>query len=87
MRCMDQADILHSLSLIVRHYAAATLSLKLTRSFDACRLLVMGCMACVADAAMRVPACDRPVRPHHQRSPGEKWRPVDRMMGGRRPRE
>ena len=45
-----QADLLRNLALVVRHYAAACLSLRATRSFDAARILVAACAATVADA-------------------------------------
>ena len=57
---VDQADILRSLDMLCRHYSSASLSLTATRSFDAVRMLVMGCMACVADAVMRIVAFDDP---------------------------
>lgn len=43
-----------------RHFAAASLSLKVTRSFDAVRMLTMSCLAALADVVMRVKACDTP---------------------------
>lgn len=43
-----------------RHFAAAALSLKVTRSFDAVRMLTMSCLAALADVVMRVKACDTP---------------------------
>lgn len=46
--------------LISRHFAAASLSLKVTRSFDAVRMLTMSCLAALADVVMRVKACDTP---------------------------
>ena len=56
----DQADMLRSMDMLCRHYSSASLSLNATRSFDAVRMLVMGCMACVSDAIMRIAACDDP---------------------------
>lgn len=46
--------------LISRHFAAASLSLKVTRSFDAVRMLTMSCLAALTDVVMRVIACDTP---------------------------
>lgn len=46
--------------MISRHFAAASLSLKVTRSFDAVRMLTMSCLAALADVVMRVKACDTP---------------------------
>jgi hypothetical protein len=60
IRYADQADMLRHLHLISRHYAAAALSLNVTRSFDACRILTMACMSAVADSVMRKSATDSP---------------------------
>ncbi|CAM9225977.1 unnamed protein product, partial [Phaeothamnion confervicola] len=60
MRYDTQANILRQLDLLCRHFAAASLSLKITRSFDAVRMLTMSCLAAVADVVMRVKACDFP---------------------------
>lgn len=46
--------------LVSRHFAAASLSLKVTRSFDAVRMLTMSCLAALTDVVMRVVACDTP---------------------------
>lgn len=46
--------------LVSRHFAAASLSLKVTRSFDAVRMLTMSCLAALTDVVMRVIACDTP---------------------------
>ena len=59
MRYADQADILRLLDMLCRQYAAVSLSLNITRSFDATRMLVLGIMACIADRVLRIPACDR----------------------------
>jgi hypothetical protein len=48
------------MGLLCRHFVSASLSLKVTRSFDAVRMLTMACMATVADVVMRVEACDTP---------------------------
>ena len=43
-----------------RHFAACCFSIRVTRSFDAVRLVVVGCLATIADAVMRIPTCDVP---------------------------
>ena len=60
MRYETQADLLRMLNLLCRHYATATLSIKLTRAGDAARILVFACMAAVCDAVLRKVACDIP---------------------------
>jgi hypothetical protein len=60
MPCYLQSDLMHQLHLLTMHYAAVAASLPTTRHVDATRLLVLGCLACVADAVLRVAACDRP---------------------------
>ena len=55
-----QAEILRWLSLLTRHFAAASLSVPLTASFDAVRMLTFAAMAAVADAVLRMVACDAP---------------------------
>ena len=60
MRYETQADILRLTALLGRHFATAALSLKVTRSFDAVRILTMACMATIVDVVMRVKACDIP---------------------------
>jgi hypothetical protein len=60
LRYADQADIMRSLNMLCRHYTAVSLSLSPTQSFDAVRMLVLGCIACLADAVMRITACDNP---------------------------
>ena len=60
MRYETQADLLRLLSVVAQHFASASLSLRLTRSFDAVRILVMACIVTVADAIMRIVACDVP---------------------------
>lgn len=62
--------------LVSRHFAAASLSLKVTRSFDAVRMLTMSCLAALADVVMRVKACDTPSACSLQysgRAQGESW--------------
>ena len=51
MRLLDQ---------LARQFSAAVLSLRVTQSFDAERLLTMACMATIADCVMRVKASDVP---------------------------
>jgi hypothetical protein len=60
MRYETQADILRLLELIGRHYCSSSLSLRVTRSFDAARIVTMACIATVADAVARKLACDVP---------------------------
>jgi hypothetical protein len=60
VRYETQVDVLRNLCLLSRHYSAACLSLKVTQSFDAARILTMACMATVADAVIRQKACDIP---------------------------
>jgi hypothetical protein len=60
MRYADQADILRQLNLVCRHFSVASLSLKVTRSFDAARILTMAAIATVADAVLRIKASDVP---------------------------
>ena len=60
IRYADQADILRLLDMLCRQYCAVSLSLNVTRSFDAVRMLILGCMACVGDCVLRMTACDRP---------------------------
>ena len=55
-----QAEILRWLSLLCRHFAAASLALPLSASSDAARTLTFGAMAAVADAVVRIAACDAP---------------------------
>ena len=55
IRHETQADILRLLSMLSRHYAASCLSLKVTRSFDATRILTFAAIAAIA----RIPVCPR----------------------------
>ena len=55
-----QADLLRLLSMICRHFAACAFSIRVTRSFDAVRLVVVACLATLADALMRIRASDVP---------------------------
>ena len=60
MRYETQADILRLLSSLTQHYAAVSLSLTVTRSFDATRMCTLGAIAAVTDVVLRVEACDVP---------------------------
>jgi hypothetical protein len=60
IRYETQADILRLLSMLSRHFATASLSVKATRSGDAIRMLTFACMATVADAVFRKCATDIP---------------------------
>ena len=60
MRHETQANILHLLSMLSQHFATASLSVKITRSGDAIRMLTFACMATVGDATLRKIACDIP---------------------------
>ena len=62
LKYSDQVDILRLLMMISRHFTACALSLNLTRSFDATRVLTMSCMATIADAVIRIRASDIPSR-------------------------
>ena len=56
---VGQVDLLRIIRLLARHYASCAMSLKVTRSFDAARILVMSAMATIADALVRVQVCGR----------------------------
>ncbi len=60
IRYETQADIMKLLSQLARHFAAASLSVNITRSGDAVRMLTFSCMACIGDAVLRTIACDTP---------------------------
>jgi hypothetical protein len=60
MRYETQSDTLRLLNMLCRHFAAASLSVKLTRSGDAMRILVFACMSTICDATLRKIACDIP---------------------------
>jgi hypothetical protein len=62
MRYETQADILRLLNMLCRHFATASLSVKITRSGDAIRMLVFSCMATICDATLRKIACDIPAQ-------------------------
>lgn len=57
-----QVEILRSLGLVARHFAACCMSIKVTRSFDSTRILTMSCIAAVADQVIRILASDIPSR-------------------------
>ena len=58
----QQLGILLMLKRITEHFAASALSLDHTRSLDAVRIVVSGCIAAVADVVMRQIATDKPSR-------------------------
>lgn len=60
LRRETQVDLLDLLRRMSRHLACVALSLKVTRSLDAARILANGCIAVVADAVLRRPATDMP---------------------------
>ena len=60
MRYETQAQLLRLLHQIAKHHAAASLCLELTRELDAARIVATACVAAIADAVMRVRACDTP---------------------------
>ena len=60
MRYETQADILNLLNQLCKHFAAASLSVKATRSGDAIRILTFSCMATICDVTLRKLACDIP---------------------------
>ena len=60
MKYERQIDLLRMLRLLCRHFTAACMSLRVTRSFDASRILTMAAMASMADVLLRVRASDVP---------------------------
>ena len=48
-----QVDLLRLVSLLASHLGAAALSLRVTRSFDAARIVTLGCLTAIADALAR----------------------------------
>jgi hypothetical protein len=60
IRYETQADLLRLLSMLSRHFATASLSVKATRSGDAIRMLTCACMATIGDALLRKIATDVP---------------------------
>ena len=55
-----QAEILRSLNLLLRHFSAASLSISVTQTFDAARLLTVANFAAIADATLRLKVFDAP---------------------------
>ena len=55
MRRETQSDLLRLLRSVAQHFAAASLSLRATRDFDASRILTMAALSAVSDAVMRKP--------------------------------
>lgn len=53
-----QLDIIRLVHHLVTHFAAASMSLRMSRAFDASRILTLACMTAVADAVMRIRATD-----------------------------
>ena len=55
-----QSEILRSLNLLLRHFSAAALSISVTQTFDAARLLTIANFAAIADATLRLKVADAP---------------------------
>jgi len=55
-----QAEILRTLNLLLRHFSAAALSISVTQTFDAARLLTIANFAAIADAVLRLRVDDAP---------------------------
>ena len=55
-----QAEILRSLNLLLRHFSAAALSISVTQTFDAARLLTVANFAAIADATLRLKVTNAP---------------------------
>ena len=62
LRYSDQVDIMRSLNRCARHFLACAVSVRVTRAFDAARVLTVSCMAVIADTLMRCVASDVPSR-------------------------
>lgn len=60
IRYETQADLLRLLNMVGRHFAACCFSVRATRAFDAVRLVVVACIATLADVLMRLRAVDVP---------------------------
>jgi Ca2+-binding EF-hand superfamily protein len=60
MRYEQQALLLRMIHLVTRHYAAASMAVRVTRDYDARRLLTLGLIAAVGDRVARIVACDTP---------------------------
>ena len=55
-----QVELMEILQRITEHFAAAALSIQLSRPFDAVCIVVTGCLAAVADSIVRKRAIDQP---------------------------
>ena len=60
VRYETQVDLLRLISLLIRHFASACMSLRVSASFDASRILTMACMATISDVVIRQRASDHP---------------------------
>jgi len=60
MRFETQVDLLRSIWIVSRHFAAVCMSLKVTKSFDASRILTVASMASIVDVIIRQRATDIP---------------------------
>ena len=60
LRYETQVDLLRLLHRVSQHYSIAALSLRVDRAFDGARILTMACIATIADAVLRLEACDVP---------------------------
>ena len=60
IRYETQADLLRLLNLLGRHFATSCFSVRATRAVDAVRLVVVACIATLADVVMRLRAVDVP---------------------------
>ena len=60
MRYETQADLLRLLELLARHFTSSVFSLRVTRSFDAARIVTMACIATLSDCILRKVASDVP---------------------------
>ena len=56
----EQEALLRLLEQLCCHFSAAVLSLRVTQSFDAARLLTTACIVTLADCILRKDACDVP---------------------------
>merc|ERR1712023_212043 len=55
-----QVELLLTLQRIMEHFAAATMSIQQSKSFDGTCIIVPGCITAVADAIIRKVASDEP---------------------------
>ena len=83
LRYETQKDLLQLLHLVTRHFSAAAFSLRVTSSFDAARILTMAAVAMVADAVLRLRACDIPSKLalHYSGAPGVSVAPYGFDIG------